>query len=71
MAYRTSRKPLPLPPDSMRMHYMLESELLWRRYQFGYQTVVDQSRQGKLDRSTRFLGIGVMTMLLTAALFDR
>ncbi len=71
LAHRTDRQPLPLPPDSMRQHYAFRSEVMWRRYQFGYQTVVDQSRRGKVDRSTRFLAVGVTSLLVTAILAHR
>lgn len=71
LAYHADRQPLPVPPDSMRQRYKFQSEVMWKRYQFGYQSVVDQSRQGKRERSTRFLAIGATSLLLAAALTHR
>lgn len=70
-AYRTSREPLPNPPDSMRQHYGFESEVMWQRYRYGYQVVAEQTRQGRLRRGTTFLSLGMLMLLITAEVTNR
>ena len=69
-AYRESRRPIPFPPDSLRALNGLESDALWRRYQFGYQTAIDQRRRRDLERSSRSLGAAVVLALVVAVLLQ-
>lgn len=70
-AYRTSREPLPNPPDSMRLHHGFESEVMWQRYRYGYQVVAEQTRQGRLRRGTSFLALGSLMLFITVAATNR
>ncbi len=70
-AFRERRRPLPLPPDSMRIKNGFESEIMWRRYQFGYQTSIDQRRERVLQMSARSLGAAIVIGVTVGVLAHR
>jgi hypothetical protein len=63
-ALRVARQPVPAPPDSMRAHHELASEVLWQRYRMGFETTIYNSRQNELDRSMIFLGLSAALLVV-------
>jgi hypothetical protein len=66
-AIRAARHPVPAPPDSMRAHHALVSEVLWQRYRMGFETTIYDARQSELDRSLIFFGVSAGLLVAFAA----
>ena len=56
--YRETHRPVPEPPDSMRLRYGL-SDSLWHGYRQGFQSGIDARRQTDLANSSRMTVMGL------------
>jgi hypothetical protein len=65
-AYRETRRPVPLPPDSMRARYALHDGVLWTRYQQGFHDEIVQQRRAHFVTRARS---AVMTAVLYGVLY--